>query len=125
MRIGDWSSDVCSSDLVVGFLARKLGADQQRMRDCAGVEAERQVGLVEQVLARGEVVVGRDRDLGAIGGDRARIDVLVELVLIGPACAVAQRDAFAERSEEHTSELQSLMRTSYAVFCLKKKQTIS
>src|SRR3546814_10434592 len=99
-------------------------------------------GLVEQVLARGEVVVGRDRDLGAIGGDRARIDVLVELVLIGPACAVAQRDAFAERmvdqgieridagpsraqgrvaeerqvrSEEHTSELQSLMRISYAV----------
>src|SRR3546814_19138754 len=74
------------------------------MRDCAGVEAERQVGLVEQVLARGEVVVGRDRDLGAIGGDRARIDVLEELVLIGPACAVAQRDAFAERMVEQGIE---------------------
>src|SRR3546814_2940222 len=37
--------------------------------------------------------------------------------------AAARRDHFAQRSEEHTSELQSLMRTSYAVFCLKKKKT--
>src|SRR3546814_3148758 len=35
-----------------------------------------------------------------------------------------EQDAFVNRSEEHTSELQSLMRNSYAVFCLKKKKTI-
>src|SRR3546814_7956638 len=46
---------------------------------------------------------------------------------IGAACmAIALRSVFGpleERSEEHTSELQSLMRISYAVFCLKKKKT--
>src|SRR3546814_10577785 len=40
-----------------------------------------------------------------------------------PAPAAARSSAAARRSEEHTSELQSLMRTSYAVFCLQKKQT--
>src|SRR3546814_2552374 len=45
--------------------------------------------------------------------------------VIAPACGltVALREALAARSEEHTSELQSLMRISYAVFCLKKKNT--
>src|SRR3546814_2802793 len=41
----------------------------------------------------------------------------------GPSLLVARRDRLAGRSEEHTSELQSLMRISYAVFCLKKKTT--
>src|SRR3546814_9643417 len=40
-----------------------------------------------------------------------------------PAYLARQNTASAERSEEHTSELQSLMRISYAVFCLKKKKT--
>src|SRR3546814_4836068 len=39
-----------------------------------------------------------------------------------PACPNADRDRAAQRSEEHTSELQSLMHISYAVFCLKKKK---
>src|SRR3546814_9571457 len=42
----------------------------------------------------------------------------------GPPCRAARRQC-ASRSEEHTSELQSLMRTSYAVFCLKKKKNIN
>src|SRR3546814_6481898 len=42
-----------------------------------------------------------------------------------PAGADAKEDVAAERSEEHTSELQSLMRTSYAVFCLKKKKHVT
>src|SRR3546814_8312473 len=51
-----------------------------------------------------------------------RYDILFEPVQIGPVTA---RNRFYQvpRSEEHTSELQSLMRISYAVFCLKKKQT--
>src|SRR3546814_6238645 len=88
MRISDWSSDVCSSDL----LAANLSA--------AFVEA----------------------------GHRSTMLALCDAAAIGNPldyeAAFKQRvsDAGSERSEEHTSELQSLMRISYAVFCLKKKK---
>src|SRR3546814_1841200 len=102
MRISDWSSDVCSSDLV--------GRDDQvRPKPC-------RKGLHEYVGSLG---------LAASAGRIAD----------GPAHRIARRnrrDGFARlqgnigdtfrRSEEHTSELQSLMRISYAVFCLKKKK---
>src|SRR3546814_951814 len=52
------------------------------------------------------------RNVSAFGGDRANVTVFGES---------AGAMAIADRSEEHTSELQSLMRISYAVFCLKKK----
>src|SRR3546814_3874737 len=65
--------------------------------------AEKAVQLVEALVV--EADVGDHRDIGAI--ERDRPVAFVDL---------------ADRSEEHTSELQSLMRTSYAVFCLKKKQ---
>src|SRR3546814_2441453 len=84
MRISDWSSDVCSSDL----------HDHGRILHRAG-EA-------------GEIV---DRGRGIAAGDRIEV-------------RRRERDddiAVGRRSEEHTSELQSLMRSSYAVFCLKKK----
>src|SRR3546814_1143139 len=55
------------------------------------------------VIARNNMIVGIEVEAGDIADDRQLIDV--------------------DRSEEHTSELQSLMRTSYAVFCLKKKTT--
>src|SRR3546814_1000221 len=48
---------------------------------------------------------------------------IVELDLSGEPVATEDRALYLERSEEHTSELQSLMRISYAVFCLKKKKT--
>src|SRR3546814_6162564 len=82
MRISDWSSDVCSSDLQAagGTLAVVLG--HQRVGHVASVGTG--------------------------------------------ACQWCQKDAVGQgertRSEEHTSELQSLMRISYAVFCLKKKK---
>src|SRR3546814_968806 len=59
-------------------------------------------------------------DLGIIG-DRDRRVVAVGGRHLHPAIAARGDDAFDLRSEEHTSELQSLMRISYAVFCLKKK----
>src|SRR3546814_1640805 len=81
----------------------------------------------------------RSQDRRAVDIENAawRLDLLVELVLLGhiidrvsEARASAARGgkldadrAFRRRSEEHTSELQSLMRISYAVFCLKKKKT--
>src|SRR3546814_7647846 len=101
MRISDWSSDVCSSDLPVDI---RMGA----------VDPPRE--LVERIA---DVLIGFDvaargrRDLEQINA-RVPVRMLVEEALVTE-----------ERSEEHTSELQSLMRTSYAVFCLKtikKKQ---
>src|SRR3546814_8871743 len=96
MRISDWSSDVCSSDL--------LGPAIEPPDDLAASLA----GEVEH---------------------RALCDTLPEPRRIRPDTArqVARDKRLArprgsdQRSEEHTSELQSLMRNSYAVFCLKKK----
>src|SRR3546814_2712423 len=94
MRISDWSSDVCSSDLPGARPAGGAGGGQGPGR-AAGLH-HRRPGARHR---RGS------RDLrGALP----------------PAPPRPDRDA--GRSEEHTSELQSLMRISYAVFCLKKKK---
>src|SRR3546814_2017534 len=129
MRITDWSSDVCSSDLPFRLRLRA---------DCGG-DGRRAAGL-----GRGNRVE-RDRDpairpRGDVEGlprpaHRAaalRRDGALQLRLDGDRAAAAGRGRAGRaagprsrrapgRSEEHTSELQSLMRTSYAVFCLKKK----
>src|SRR3546814_1880360 len=99
MRISDWSSDVCSSDLP------DLDADLAAFRRQPLVHLHEHV--VGQVLA--------DREAGARDGFAAFHAEHVE------AEALAQLVEHRDRSEEHTSELQSLMRNSYAVFCLKKK----
>src|SRR3546814_7902028 len=102
MRISDWSSDVCSSDLGIEEL---VGDEQQRrLRDLSDV--------VEPV--GGEVVAERR----ALALAQRRAD-LHHQDLKG---VVEARHLARSRSEEHTSELQSLMRISYAVFCLKKKK---
>src|SRR3546814_1577447 len=105
MRISDWSSDVCSSDLQYMALIRDLGANTVRLShynqatpfydlaDREGMILWAELGLVNQTAPKGVK------------------DTPPEML------------ANAERSEEHTSELQSLMRISYAVFCLKKKKT--
>src|SRR3546814_1999212 len=113
MRISDWSSDVCSSDL------------HRRNR------AER--AAVLQLAADGGRLVRADRGIRHV----AAVDALHERAVrqVGRGCATRidalehgeqnHRDDHPEqhifRSEEHTSELQSLMRISYAVFCLKNK----
>src|SRR3546814_2878688 len=104
MRISDWSSDVCSSDLQL--------VDREDPSVGAGHEAVVQRELVGEVAALGHL----DRvDLADEVGDRC---VGRGQLLSVAAAAVHPLD----RSEEHTSELQSLMRISYAVFCLKKKK---
>src|SRR3546814_4928618 len=102
MRISDWSSDVCSSDLPEP--GRRTAAVGQA--DELGVE---QIGFdrVGQAhRARGDF---DDLDRGEGGTDFG-------------VCSLAVLERGLVRSEEHTSELQSLMRISYAVFCLKKKK---
>src|SRR3546814_9820536 len=75
---------------------------------------------------------GRGADRGAAGGgrlsgagDAVHSGVRYQLPLAGSAAAAQSRGDCHSRSEEHTSELQSLMRISYAVFCLKKKKIIT
>src|SRR3546814_4116295 len=110
MRISDWSSDVCSSDLLYQF-----GGGG---RDIVGKPGE------NPVLGRGPIV---DARMGvARGGDLVRDRRLADQVqaphlgrLDGDRMMMAGQ---VVRSEEHTSELQSLMRISYAVFCLKIKK---
>src|SRR3546814_9850038 len=80
LRISDWSSDLCSSDL-------------PKITD------------VFRELVVGDFIV---QPIEPVGGN-----------LFGPRVGIT---VYAMRSEEHTSELQSLMRNSYAVFCLKKKK---
>src|SRR3546814_4760820 len=116
MRISDWSSDVCSSDLLQRRLVRRVGAAAASGAGAAagnrGRAADRP-GDPDRDQRRDRCRwTGARIDPDAPGGtDRHAY----------PArpCADTLR---AARSEEHTSELQSLMRISYAVFCLKKKK---
>src|SRR3546814_4752116 len=94
MRISDWSSDVCSSDL------------NSELATAIGIFAERILHRPahDRVAQQRNIDHDPDAQGRANNADHGRI--------------------FAhDRSEEHTSELQSLMRISYAVFCLKKKKT--
>src|SRR3546814_1888926 len=116
MRISDWSSDVCSSDLRNGGVRRLVAQRFPQARDAValrgGAEQHRHDEIVGEILA--ELLV----DLG--GGRHLVLEQLLEqpIVEVGEGF----QKLAARRSEEHTSELQSLMRISYAVFCLKKKK---
>src|SRR3546814_4749240 len=108
MRISDWSSDVCSSDLHGRAAAgRRRQGQALRAAQLAGDDPP----AVRRFAGPGD----RHRDPGARDPDPAPAPERDPV----PAHGAVVRDH--RRSEEHTSELQSLMRISYAVFCLKKK----
>src|SRR3546814_9493973 len=113
MRISDWSSDVCSSDLNLGVRGFQLRTSQFGGEwDWAGiahalVDAPRHA-LVRRTTRETRVRVQLDLDM-----------VATPQVSTGLPFFDHMLDQL--RSEEHTSELQSLMRISYAVFCLKQK----
>src|SRR3546814_10228270 len=122
MRISDWSSDVCSSDLVEAqrpYRRFPAHADAHAgmpvrfgaVEGAAAVDEHRAAPALREVAL--ELDAGGDHVLGA---DREVADARADLAPLVAADA-------AVRSEEHTSELQSLMRISYAVFCLKKKRS--
>src|SRR3546814_9063002 len=120
MRISDWSSDVCSSDLEIVAIGGVLAPDGNGGRQ-PEVESMR-VGQVE-AKARARAVEGPAGTARA--ADRRHPPVVseqFELHHFTPRAPAERRRLVAKRSEEHTSELQSLMRSSYAVFCLKKKK---
>src|SRR3546814_2224560 len=152
MRISDWSSDVCSSDLD-GDWARTLGrrygdhaafsiAGNLCMRSlCVDRRTDGGRTLVQRLAAQADVFIegfrpGVAQRLGLGWEELSRLNPgLIYLSVSGFGQSGPSRDrpamdpvlqAFtgmmeANRSEEYTSELQSLMRISYAVFCLKKK----
>src|SRR3546814_8677320 len=114
MRISDWSSDVCSSDL------GGIGAGDEPGRDRRQVIAEAALVLEAGAKPRGGEEVGELRQ-DAAGQEDAALRAIAQRHVAGEA-AEEEAEALegeAARSEEHTSELQSLMRTSYAVFCLQ------
>src|SRR3546814_2011858 len=123
MRISDWSSDVCSSDL--------LGQSRQPQKGCAQGDPASAKGLLWKPAqaasqtscspsSNGPTVSGGISGPACSGASRS-VCSAVGGRMVGIAAASAARKA--SRSEEHTSELQSLMRISYAVFCLKKQNT--
>src|SRR3546814_8218754 len=112
MRISDWSSDVCSSDLSVSFLSRRLEIGPARGSNHSTLGQNPGTSLLsdrEDALTTWEAEDGNPNL------------PLQTRLLEGGRCPKPQEAAQALRSEEHTSELQSLMRISYAVFCLKNK----
>src|SRR3546814_1408364 len=119
MRISDWSSDVCSSDLAAGYGFLYHG--QKGFNGVAILARGTQPVEVQRGLA-GEAEDEQSRYLEAdVFGIRvASIYLPNGNPQPGPKFDYKLR--WMQRSEEHTSELQSLMRISYAVFCLKKKK---
>src|SRR3546814_7646576 len=101
MRISDWSSDVCSSDLTEAFTLRPYASLAYTFQGDAGTT--RTVGYLGDPDGNTFALKGVDPKGYAT-------------VAAGLSTSVADK---VNRSEEHTSELQSLMRISYPVFCLK------
>src|SRR3546814_8667454 len=117
MRISDWSSDVCSSDLVepgeVGGEEAEVGQVWPR-HACEGELRGLPLADVQHPVRRRAVAVRAARHHADPLWLRARQQPEIAATAVGALEVV-------DRSEEHMSELQSLMRISYAVFCLKKK----
>src|SRR3546814_7072613 len=147
MRISDWSSDVCSSDLLAGvpdqrefpafdvvqiIAADLLGAGHRHDQALVAVIAADDDGIAlakvlgQEFLDGGEALVGKfaPNTIGRIGIADDPVSILVgdggaDVVTGNREQLLPDLHRCQIRSEEHTSELQSLMRNSYAVFCLK------
>src|SRR3546814_6443500 len=128
MRISDWSSDVCSSDLGtlrLGEAFRAVGGDEKQ-------RAELHAGLFfssamrrhwQTISSRWFMSRWVNVTMPASGRERLSLRSVTSLSarIVSPMKTGLGMTSLS-RSEEHTSELQSLMRISYAVFCLKKKK---
>src|SRR3546814_10530141 len=137
MRISDWSSDVCSSDLQSGaefLVVRRSLARRFEHRHVADARHHHDLRVRQRTMQ--DLGAGRIKHAIFLAPDNQRRrrqshHVLLQMRYFGGEVAEDARmqvvvmrrgDRQFMRSEEHTSELQSLMRISYAVFCLKKTQ---
>src|SRR3546814_5173396 len=139
MRISDWSSDVCSSDLnlanqsvfrfstaclrILGTIALLiyflLAAGFLGIRYWVLPNIDDWRPQISQALSS---MLDTDVSMGEIKAQWTGLNPQLEIANVA---FTGQRRQMLLRSEEHTSELQSLMRISYAVFCLKKKKQIT
>src|SRR3546814_8959722 len=136
MRISDWSSDGCSSDLEIGEHLSDFGMAVKQLdrfdEGLDGIVVARVLSTRPHPNADKIQLVDVDRGDGealqiACGAFNMAAGDLVPLATVGTTMPggmeIGRRKMRGEwRSEEHTSELQSLMRISYAVFCLKNKK---
>src|SRR3546814_7494028 len=117
MRISDWSSDVCSSDLANRYskmeIAAFLIASGRFLTTEEVLSLTRSMASVGTRLDWAEELVVDKHCIGGIPGNRTSMVVV-------PIVAAHGLPMPKTRSEEHTYELQSLMRNSYAVLCMKK-----
>src|SRR3546814_10706264 len=127
MRISDWSSDVCSSDLTNGKTT--VTAMTRQLVQACGLSARAAGNISPAALAALSDALDAD-DLPDVWVLELSSFQLEGTHTLAPDAAVVlnvTQDHLdwhgSMRSEEHTSELQSLMRISYAVFCLNKKKT--
>src|SRR3546814_10294819 len=137
MRISDWSSDVCSSDLADALHAVDFAEVVVLLLDATkGLEAQ-DLRIADKVVEEGRaliVALGKwdvaEDPSGLFNGVRAALEDGLSQIKGVPLLSLSGATGkgvdtlvrVAFRSEEHTSELQSLMRISYAVFCLKKNK---
>src|SRR3546814_1528077 len=151
MRISDWSSDVCSSDLAItaagaaprlsgdhgytlfaptdaAFRLLPHGTIEALMHPRSRQELSGVVGahIVPGAKSRSEIMAdvqsgGGHANYRTVQGGNLRVTMEAGRIVVTDPNGRSSTVAHADRSEEHTSELQSLMRYSYAVLCLKKK----
>src|SRR3546814_7614167 len=125
MRISDWSSDVCSSDL-----AGRSSKVQFRFRELGGNFGKGfRLPMAIEIFMGDIIAIELTDRLHHLTDGR----ILSKIACIGVNEPLSESERFRNarqqttriglRSEEHTSELQSLMRTSYSVFCLKKPKS--
>src|SRR3546814_2534064 len=126
MRISDWSSDVCSSDLVRFVEHAQWASPAHRNRSVPAGAAF----VIASLIRFAHRLARETRALGAV--EFAMTAPFLILLYVGGFQLMDAISAYRKvtvttrslRSEEHTSELQSLMRISYAAFCLQKKTII-
>src|SRR3546814_10246486 len=146
MRISDWSSDVCSSDLstrlaignyrIVQTVHPFFSSKDERQEAAANGSTSLSRNGNRDIIAK--LKVRRECPQLPPGHRKARHAsmlmhrwakarrfhwIALKPITSSPCCALRRATSSCCRSEEHTSELQSLMRISYAVFCLKKTKT--
>src|SRR3546814_2531285 len=121
MRISDWSSDVCSSDLCRSTVLSSCDVNEKDGPSTSSGRTDRSIFSASP---------REPKPLRTLRSRRESYDVASLLFLTGRFTGFGRLNQKVHtaklpsmaRSEEHTSELQSLMRISYAVFCLKKKK---
>src|SRR3546814_10343555 len=115
MRISDWSSDVCSSDLPICAMQACMDGFELVSPFIDGINDGTEGSIDKALLGKIDLIVTTTGNVNVC--DANMLKALKKRAVV---CNIGHFDNEIDRSEKHPSELQSLMRISYAVFCLKK-----